>query len=46
MKAFDCTQLTAHVKNGEWRKFAESCMVVSKEGQEIDIQIRDIEGFA
>ena len=46
MKALYCTQLTAHDENEEWRKFVESSMVVNKEEQEIDVQIRDIEGFA
>ena len=46
MKALYCTQLTAHDENEEWRKFVKSSMVVNKEEQEIDEQIRDIEGFA
>jgi aminoglycoside phosphotransferase (APT) family kinase protein len=46
MKALYCTQLTKDDENEEWHRFVESCMVASKEEHGIDVQIRDIEGFA
>jgi len=46
MKAFYCPQLTGDDENEEWRQFVELSMVIRKEEQGIDVQIRDIEGFA
>ena len=45
MKALYCTQLTEDNVNEEWRQFVEMSIVVRKEEQEIDMKIRDIEGF-
>jgi aminoglycoside phosphotransferase (APT) family kinase protein len=45
VKALYCTQLVTDFENEEWRQFVESCMVVNREEQGFDIEIRDIEGF-